>query len=215
MKISAQTVGILKNFQGIDTKIVIDKGSKIRTMAKGSMLAVATVPEVFEQTFGIYDLAGFLGCLSLFNEPELTFHGEYMTIAQGNQHIRFTFTDPRHIESPPVWEIPMMNGVARFPLSSQDIKSLSRSSGLLKTPDFRILSENGNIVCKTCEDRNKSGNEYSVIGPETDSTFDFVYTTEMLTALLQTDYEVTLDSSGIASFVSENVTYFLGGKSQR
>ena len=64
MKLSEQTVNILKNFSTINQNILVKEGSQLRTMSTmKNILAEAPVTEDFPQDFGIYDLNEFLGVL--------------------------------------------------------------------------------------------------------------------------------------------------------
>ena len=82
MKLSENTISILKNFASINQSILIKSGSKIRTMPKlKTILAQAEVEEVFPKDFAIYDLNQFLNGLSLHQDPELDFSNDnYLVI---------------------------------------------------------------------------------------------------------------------------------------
>ena len=74
MKLSNETVTVLKNFSTINQNLVIKPGNKISTMsAMKNIVAKATVEETFDREFAIYDLNSFLGELSLFDKPDLDF----------------------------------------------------------------------------------------------------------------------------------------------
>lgn len=218
MKLSDTAMTILKNFYGINESIVIKPGNTIATVApkgKAQIMAVATVPDSFMNTLAIGDLGQFIGCLSLFNEPDLTIHDQYVTINQGNTQIRYTFCEERAVTVPTKTEIPIPNPVASLDISASDMKALSRSAGLLKTPEYRITAEFGKVIIKTCDSKNPSGNEYTVFGPETDNTFDFLVDKDSITGMLDRDYAVTVADNGIARFVSKDLTYYIVGKAQR
>ena len=60
MKLSNETLTVLKNFAGINQSILVRKGNKLRTMSvMKTVLAEATVNEEFEKEFAIYDLNQF------------------------------------------------------------------------------------------------------------------------------------------------------------
>ena len=78
MKLSNDTVTVLKNFSAINQNLVINPGKNISTMsAMKNIVAKATVTEDFPQEFAIYDLNEFLASLSLFENPELTFKDDF------------------------------------------------------------------------------------------------------------------------------------------
>ena len=66
MKLSNETVTVLKNFSTINQNLVIKAGNKLSTMsAMKNIVASADVKEDFPQDFAIYDLNEFLAALSL------------------------------------------------------------------------------------------------------------------------------------------------------
>ena len=72
MKLSENTINLLKNFAGINPNMVFKAGSSIATIAEAkNIMASATVTETFPQEFGIYDLNEFLSTLTLVDNPEL------------------------------------------------------------------------------------------------------------------------------------------------
>ena len=57
MKLSDNTVKVLKNFSSINQGIIVKPGKLLRTISPNkAVLAEATVVEKFPHEFGIYDL---------------------------------------------------------------------------------------------------------------------------------------------------------------
>ena len=57
MKLSNETLTVLKNFSGINQGIQFKKGSKLTTVSSGkTVLAQANLKDVFPQDFCVYDL---------------------------------------------------------------------------------------------------------------------------------------------------------------
>ena len=64
MRLSKDTVEVLKNFSTINQCILVKEGNKLRTISTmKNILAEADVSEVFPSEFGIYDLNEFLGVM--------------------------------------------------------------------------------------------------------------------------------------------------------
>ena len=81
MKLTNETINVLKNFSTINQNLVIKEGSDISTMsAMKNIIAKATVEEKFAKEFAIYDLNEFLSALSLFSKPNLDFNDDYVVI---------------------------------------------------------------------------------------------------------------------------------------
>ena len=70
MKLSTNTIQVLKNFASINQNLVIKEGNTISTMsAMKNIVAKAEVEETFPKQVAIYDLNEFLASLSLFKNP--------------------------------------------------------------------------------------------------------------------------------------------------
>jgi len=95
MKISKQTIEILRNYAAINQNILIKEGNVLttRTVAR-NLFASATVDTSFPQDVGIYNLSTFLGVLSLFSDPEIDFGESAMTISQGKNKVNYLYAAP-------------------------------------------------------------------------------------------------------------------------
>ena len=107
MKISQETINILKNYSQINQGILFKRGETISTISpQKNILVEATVKETFPNDFGIYDLNQFLNGLSLHQSAELDFQNEsYVVIREGKSRSKYFFADPNVIVSPPEKEI--------------------------------------------------------------------------------------------------------------
>ena len=102
MKLSPETVTIIKNFAGINQNIWINEGYVLSTVtASRTTVAYATVSEAFDKSFGIYDLGKFLGVLSLFTDPEITFDESFMKIGEGKNVVKFVYAEQEALIVPP------------------------------------------------------------------------------------------------------------------
>ena len=74
MKISEETIDVLKNFSTINQNLLIKQGNVLTTMSSmKNIMAKATVKEDFPQEVAIYDLNEFLSAISIFQKPEFDF----------------------------------------------------------------------------------------------------------------------------------------------
>ena len=107
MKISIETLNILKNFSTINSSLVVKKGNVLRTISPAkNILANFTCPENFDNDFAVYDLNEFLGGLSLFKDPDFDFTDpSYLLIKSGGSKVKYFFSDPSVITEPPEKEI--------------------------------------------------------------------------------------------------------------
>ena len=77
MKISDNTISILRNFSDINANILFKPNKKLSTVStmKNIMAEVPDVEDEFETEFGVYDLPEFLRALDSFTKPVLNFNG--------------------------------------------------------------------------------------------------------------------------------------------
>ena len=101
MKLSKETIEVLKNFSSINQSIVIYKGNKLKTVnSLKNILAHYTTGESFPKDFAIYDLNEFLGLISIMAEPELTFNDTDVTVSSGSQKVKYYYADIDYIVKP-------------------------------------------------------------------------------------------------------------------
>jgi len=74
MKLSKDTLSLFKNYAGINSNLLLKAGNKLSTISsQKNVMSDVSVTETFPVDFGIYDLNEFLGAMSIFEDPELTF----------------------------------------------------------------------------------------------------------------------------------------------
>ena len=83
MKLSEDTVEILKNFSTINSGLIFKPGNVLKTIAGNkTIVAEATVVEFFPQECAVYDLNKTLGILSMSKSaPEVSFDTECLTFS--------------------------------------------------------------------------------------------------------------------------------------
>ena len=103
MKLSDETIAVLKNFSSINQSIIVGEGNTLRTISvMKNILAEAKVAESFEKSFAIYDLNEFLNGLSLHDNYALDFSNDtYVVIREGRRRVNYHFADPEVIVAPP------------------------------------------------------------------------------------------------------------------
>ena len=85
MKISNDTLNILKNFSSINSNILIKPGNTIVTLSPmKNVMAKAVVNEDFDTQIAIWDLNKFLGTVSLYNDPNFEFNDDHVVISNND-----------------------------------------------------------------------------------------------------------------------------------
>ena len=212
MNLSDNTLGILKNFAGINNSILVKEGNQLRTISvMKNILAEAQVPEDFPRQFGIYDLNMFLNGLSLHSDPNLDFEEEsYVTISEGRRKVKYFFADPQVIIAPPEKEITLPTEDICFQLESVTLEKLLKAASVYQLPDLSAISENGQIKLIVHDKKNDTSNEFAIVVGETDREFSFNFKIENI-KIIPGAYDVVISSKLLSRFVNNNLnlTYYI------
>ena len=209
MKLSTNTIQVLKNFASINQNLVIKEGNEIKTMsAMKNIVAKATVEETFSKQVAIYDLNEFLGCLSLFKNPILTFNDTSVVITEENDgngdSLEYMYSDPSVVTTPSK-DITMPSEEVKFTLDDATLSKLSKSAGMIGAPD--LLLQNNKLTVR--DKKNDSGNCYSTnVDAQGDGTYKFYFKTENL-KLIPGSYDVTVSSKNISHFKNGKTQYWI------
>ena len=212
MNLSDNTLGILKNFAGINNSILVKQGNQLRTISVAkNILAEAEIPEDFPRDVAIYDLNQFLNGLSLHQDPDLDFSEEtYLTIREGRRKVKYFFADPQVITSPPEKTLTLPTEDVCFTLDTNSLTQLLKAAAVYQLPDFSAVGEAGVVKLMVHDKKNDTSNEYSVVVGETIDTFSFNFKVENI-KILPGSYEVVISQKLLSRFVNENynLTYFI------
>ena len=212
MNLSDNTLGILKNFAGINNSILVKKGNQLRTISVAkNILAEAEIPEDFPRDVAIYDLNQFLNGLSLHQDPDLDFSEEtYLTIREGRRKVKYFFADPQVIIAPPEKEISLPSQDACFQLDSNSLEKLLKAAAVYQLPDLSVIGKDGEIHMVVRDKKNDTSNEYSIYVGETDQTFDLNFKMENI-KIIPGPYDVVISSKLLSEFTNKqyNLKYFI------
>ena len=204
MKLTSKTISILKNFSTINQNLMVKTGNTLSTMsAMKNIVAQAEVTEKFPQEFAIYDLNEFLSALSLFEEPELNFQDQYVTITQSSSRksLKYWFSDPEVVTTPSK-AISMPSKEVTFKLSSDSLNEIQKAAAVIGAPDMALA--NGMIM--VTDKKNDTANAYEddVDVNETEADYKFWFKTENL-KLIDGSYDVEVSSKSISHFTNSAV----------
>ena len=207
MKLSKETIEVLKNFSGINQSIVVKEGSKLKTVnSLKNILAHATVEEDFPKEFAIYDLTEFLGLLSSMSEPELTFNKNDVTVSSGTRKVKYRYADTDYIVKPEK-DIDMPESDINFKLSEEVYVNLDKVATILQLHDICLkgCEKSGKILLCATNKKNDSSNDYSEeVGEGVTKNFNIVMKKENL-KIIPGDYDVSISSKGISHFKNVNL----------
>ncbi len=212
MKLSEQTVSLLKNFASINQNLQFKSGNKLSTIsAQKNILVNAEIPETFPSDFAIYDLNKMLGVMNLFPDPEMEIGDKTMKIGG---KVDYMFADPTMIVSPPEKELTFPEAEIKFTLTNAEFNQTIKAATLLGLPHICVEGKDGKINLVATDVHNSSSDEYRSELGETGMVFNMVFKIENL-KLYAGDYDVDLTSKGISKFshTSSNLQYFIATES--
>ena len=162
MKLSDNTLTVLKNFAGINNSILVKQGNRLRTISVAkNILAEAEITEEFPREFAIYDLNQFLNGLSLHQDPDLDFTEEsHITIREGKRRVKYFFADPNVIISPPEKEIQLPSQDVCFQLDSVTLEKLVKAAAVYQLPDLSAVGEAGVVKLVVRDKKNDTSNDF-------------------------------------------------------
>ena len=203
MKLSDNTLTILKNFAGINNSILVKEGNRLRTISVAkNILAEADITEEFPRDFAIYDLNQFLNGLSLHQDPDLDFNeASYLSIKEGKRRVKYFFADPNVIISPPDKEINLPTQDVCFQLDSTSLEKLVKAAQVYQLPDLSAVGEAGVIKLVVRDKKNDTSNEYAIVVGETDQEFTFNFKVENI-KIIPGAYDVVVSSKLLSQFTN-------------
>lgn len=152
MKLSSQTLEILKNFASINQSIYFLEGQCQKTFSPLKVsYAEAVVAESFPRDFAIYDLNTLLGVFSLFTAPDLEFTDTAVVLSEGRQKATYRYCNPELIVHPPRDKRPNVGEVvAKFQLPAPELKSILKAVALFGHEHIGFNSDSdGNLTINT------------------------------------------------------------------
>ena len=214
IKLSKETMDILKNYSSINSNIFINSGNTISTISPiKNILSEVEVSETFDVGFGIWDLPKFLGTISIFNDPELEFHDKYVLISNGNSTIKYYYSDPKLL-TVPTKKINMPKIDLSFSITETQIHQLKKAASILGVSDLTIENnEEDELIIKVHDKKDKGSNSY-IMNLQTNQEFVGNFSLNFMIEnlkLIPDNYDVDISSNIVSRFRStnRNLTYWI------
>lgn len=211
MKLSNETLSVLKNFGAINQGILFKKGSTLRTISSlKSILAEVNIKETIPSEFGVYDLNNFLSVVSLHkDDPSFEFDTKHVVIVgnKGRSKIKYRFCEPTMITLPPEKQVSMPDAEISFDLSSEDFDWIMKAASVLSSPQIAIESDGSTVNVITLDLQNDSAHteSLSLDAKGSGDKYRMIFKTENVSKILPGSYEVKISSKGIAYFKNKNL----------
>ena len=210
MKLSNETVAILKNFGAINQGILFKPGKTLKTVSSHkNILAEVSIKEDIPAEFGIYDLNNFLSVISLHkDDPSFEFDEKQVTIVgnKGRSKIKYRFTPSNMIVTPPEKQLTMPDAEIKFDLTAEDFDWVMRAASVLSSPQVAIESDGKKVSIVTLDLQNDSAHTDALeISEGNGNKFKMVFKTENITKIMPGSYNVFISSKGISHFKNKTV----------
>jgi hypothetical protein len=172
MKISKQTLEVLKNFATVNTNILVREGSTLSTISTGkNIFARAEVSESFPKEFAIYDLNSLLSLLTLMEDTDVEFGDESLVVTKGNSRFEYFYADPNIIVSAPDKSIEV-DTFFQFDLTKDDVDMILKAAAITAGPMLSVVGDNGEVVISVGDPSTPKSNSFRQAIGTTDKTFD-------------------------------------------
>ena len=205
MKLSNETISVLKNFSTINANLMVKAGSSLSTMsAMKNIVAKADVTEEFPSDFAIYDLNEFLSALSLFGKPDLEFGNDFVIITEEgtSKSLKYWFSDPSVVTTPSK-EISMPSTELTFNLSSDTLNEITKAAAVIGVPDMSLSGTGLGAKLMVTDKKNSTANAYetSLDVGSVDAEYKFWFKVENL-KVMPGAYDVEVSSKKISHFTN-------------
>jgi hypothetical protein len=203
MKLSKQTIEILKNFSSINMSVVLKPGSKIRTVSpQKTILAQAIVSETFPKECAIYDLNIFINTSAMFEDPDFNFNENSVEIKNGPAFARVPYASISTIATPPEKDIILPSVDVTFTIMKEVMAQAIKAAGVMLLPEVALLGKDGSASLTAIDSRQDGGAFFNYLVGTSTTNYNMIFKVENL-KLLPRDYDVTVSAKGIANFKSK------------
>lgn len=217
MKLSDNTIKVLKNFGNINSGIFLKKGKTLSTVsAHKNILAKATIPDEISKEFGIYDLNEFLSVISLYkNDLDVDFDSKDLVISglKGRSKTTYRTCEQTMIVSPPEKDLQMPDAEISISLSESDFKWILDTANVLGSPQITIQSDGTTCKVVTLDVSNDGAHTQSLeLDAEgSGNKYRMIFKTENIQKVLSGPYDLKVSSKGIAHFKNTKfpIEYFI------
>ena len=205
MKVSERTINLLKNYANINQSIEFREGNVLKTVSPlNTILASVEVEEVFSKTFPIYELSRFLGTLNLFNNPELDFTDNGVSITDDKHKATYRYCGSSSMfQTPPDKDITFPDAEINFDLSQEQFKKTINAANTLGLPEVVVEGDGTEIRLLVSDTGNVSSDNFSTKVGSTDKTFHMIFKTENFSTIAEGAYNISLSSKRISHFKRE------------
>jgi hypothetical protein len=220
VKLSPDTLSVLKTAATINKSLAFKAGSDIKTVsASGAIVMEAVVADTFPCDFAVYELTKLLGVLALpgFKDAELVFEDDidtHMVIKSGSSKIKY-FYSPEDFVQHPGKSIVLPKIDVEFMLQHDVLDGFEKAAAALGHKSIKFKVENNQLYLIATTPEIDTSNDYIVdMGQNDAEDFEASIKLENL-KLVAGDFTVQLlktNGRGISKFshLTRKINSYIG-----
>lgn len=227
MKLSQETISILKSFSTINSNLNVKEGNVLETInLSKSLIAYYTATEQFPN-FAIENLSEFINIISLFKSPDIIFNNNHILIKDldSNREIKYGYGDPNVFQVKCPSTLKMPESEISFDLKSEDMSTVLKAASILKVESMIVRNNpenNSTIILESKDTKLRSvdtgSNSFSSEIPANynpNLKFNVIFNINNLT-IINGDYTIDISSKLISKFTNKNIglVYYISADRQ-
>mgnify|MGYP003336331136 FL=1 len=198
MKISKETMNVLKNFATISNNLRIYPGNELATISpQQSIFAKATVADTFPTEACIYELNSLLEIISYMENQDIEFGERSLKITNAGSTFEYQYASPDVIMAPPQGKSIELDTHYEFNLSAADVALIGKAINI-SAAEHVIFKAEGGKASVYVSNKAKTLTQSKVIG-QTDLTFNAILDVNNF-KILPDNYTVTVSQKKFLHF---------------
>jgi len=209
MKISKQTLEVLKNYSNINSNILVRQGNVLSTISSSmNVYSSANVKETFDREFAIYDLNSLLALLTMMEDTDVDFGEDCITISKDSSEFKYYYADKSIIVAAPDKSVTVDEHYS-FDLSSNAITTIIRAASVISAPMLSVICKNGKVKLSVGDPLTPRSNTYTQdIGDFDGDDFDCRLPIENF-KVIPADYKCVISKRKFLQLHNSTMNYLL------
>jgi len=160
MKISSETLALLKNFASINMNMLFRPGDMISTIsASRSVFAKAQIKETIPNEFAIYELNSLLAMMTIVENQEVEFNEKCVSISSSAGKFEYFYSDPETVVAAPTGTIDQVD-VYRFTLTAEDVQMIMKAASITNAPSISVTSRDQSVILSVGDRKNSTSSNF-------------------------------------------------------
>lgn len=209
MKFDAKTVSVLKNFSQINVSMLFREGNTVKVISPNkTVIAKANVPVTFDRRFAVKNLGVFLSTLSFYDDPDVSFNENNMTIKKDSSYTTLAYTPEETVKVPPEKDPVLPSIDISFRISAKALSNIHKMIGTLGVPEIAIIGDGNNLSVAALDSKNSNSDSHTEVVGSTDKNFRLVFKAENM-KMISGDYNIDVCSRGISHYKGTEAEYWI------